>query len=368
MVDFFASTRQSLTNYYNAKITGRDANYQKAQLATAAAEASKDLEAMDTNKDGIVSQDELAAQLSKADNFTGTQYKASLAQAKIAAQKIDTNNNGISEDELMSYLLYEDSTQRVSGDKSNSNVANIDGKVDDFGKFVALRNLNYAGEANTTKTANANLSKIETEMQSFIVQNGLNVKKYNPAGIQAKKDQAAAQKILDDLKPYGIVLNLSATNDTAIINKIKWNVTNAPGGYTVNLSGLQGTASKPIEMSDYLHSNINVKITNSSNVLVKTDVDLAGQKAISFGTGCSNMKMPAADAYTKIQTLASYGISLRVGADRHLSITDPNIINKIQILSSNTNPRTGVTTVTVSGMDPKTPMFISNSLLKVVFK
>ena len=163
MVDF-TGLRQNLSTYYKSSDKTQKAN----ALRDAQHEAEKALEDMDTNKDGRVSREELAKDLSKADNFKGTNYKATLAMAQIAASKIDKENDGVTSVELMSYMLYEDSTQQQSGDKAkNSSTANIDGKVDDFGKYVALRNLNYTKEAGTTDTANKNLADIESTMEAF---------------------------------------------------------------------------------------------------------------------------------------------------------------------------------------------------------
>ena len=81
MVDL-SNLRGNLSGYYKAK----DNSTKTQKLQESAADATKMLKEMDTDKDGVVSQKELAKELSKAENFKGTQYKATLAMADLAAR------------------------------------------------------------------------------------------------------------------------------------------------------------------------------------------------------------------------------------------------------------------------------------------
>jgi Ca2+-binding EF-hand superfamily protein len=81
MVDL-SNLRGNLSGYYKAK----DNSTKTQKLQESSADATKMLKEMDTDKDGVVSQKELAKELSKAENFKGTQYKATLAMADLAAR------------------------------------------------------------------------------------------------------------------------------------------------------------------------------------------------------------------------------------------------------------------------------------------
>lgn len=293
MVDF-SNIRQNLSSYYNST----NSNSKKITLQDAATEATKLLKEMDTNKDGIVSQAELSSALSAADNFKGAnlnaeQMKNVINGANAAAKQIDKNNNGISEDELMSYLLYQDSTVTQGRLQGISNNSKIDGKLENPEvQYVALNNLN-------NNSAKANLGMLESTMQSFIATNKLNINKYNKTTL----DTMTANDNVNALKKLGISVISNDTKALSAINISK----GANGQYTI--SNLNGTANTPLSLNFSKAGGVNgITITGSSyvNTNVPSGCAVNVDLTTCTSTGNSNQKY----AEYNYQSLKAKGITL----------------------------------------------------------
>lgn len=329
MVDF-SNIRQNLGAYYKSN----DKNIKKNMMDDAAKEATKLLNEMDVNKDGVVSREEFANEIAKEDNFKGAslsadQKKGLLNLAKNAANKVDQNNNGIQEDELMSYLLYEDSTKRNTGLIGNSSTENVDGKVDDFAKYIALKNLSEpivstSSTSSTTystgKTANDNLNNFKSKFSPQGVKTNT-----NKNTISDNMAQEAKVKIAK-LKDLGITLN---TSEPSIINKIS--ISAPDSGGKIKISGISGTSSNPIqiniinginifEISD--SSNVKIKADKINNVIAKDPTKVIVEKFVRAQTSTQA-------AMEKLTDLKRLGFIPEVKIP--LSTSDANIINNITI-------------------------------------